>query len=134
MVPFVHDIQVSSAGGPDVIYPRALCWASYRKCVKYKVRMIVSPKILSPVCDKICPAGRSGCCCHVMAVIWKLDEMSRNKLKRPIYDDRACTSKHRNGIYSIRTVSYCVYDHNHCGFYLVLDIYTYRSTSKGFIH
>ena len=99
MVPFVHDIQVSSAGGPDVIYRQALCWVSYRKCVKYKVRMIVnpqgSPKIWSAVCDKICPAGRSGSCCHVMAVIWKLDEMSRNKLERPIYDDRACTSKPR---------------------------------------
>ena len=57
MVPFVHDMQFSSAGGPDVIYLRALCWASYRKCVKYKVRIIVntqgSPKILSAVCNKI---------------------------------------------------------------------------------
>ena len=52
-----------------------------------------SPKILSAVCDKICPAGHSGCCCHVMAVIWKVDDMSRNKLKKPVYDDRACTSK-----------------------------------------
>ena len=25
MVPFVHDIQVSSGGGPDVIFLRALC-------------------------------------------------------------------------------------------------------------
>ena len=31
-----------------------------------------------------------------MAVIWKLDEMSRNsKLKKPTQDDRACTSKPR---------------------------------------
>ena len=54
-----------------------------------------SPKILSAVCDKICPAGRSGCCCHVIAVIWKLDDMSRNKFKKHVYDDCACTSKPR---------------------------------------
>lgn len=100
MVPFVHDMEVSKAGEADIVYLRALCWASYKKSVKYKVRMILnprgSPKILSAVCDKICPAGRSGCCCHVMAVIWKLDEMSRNnKLQKPIRDDRACTSKPR---------------------------------------
>ena len=29
-------------------------------------------------CDLLCPAGRSDCSCHVMAVKWKLDEMSRN--------------------------------------------------------
>ncbi|CAH3184134.1 unnamed protein product, partial [Porites lobata] len=23
------------------------------------------PKILAAECDKICPAGKSGCCCHV---------------------------------------------------------------------
>ena len=100
MVSFVHDMEVSKAGEGDVVYLRALCWASYRKCVKYKVRMIVnprgSPKIVAAECDKICPAGRSGCCCHVMAVIWKLDEMSRNsKLQKPTQDDRACTSKPR---------------------------------------
>lgn len=100
MVPFVHDMEVNKACEADVVYLRALCWASYRKGVKYKVRIIVnprgSPKILSAGCDKICPAGRSGCCCHVMAVIWKLDEMSRNnKLQKLIQDDRACTSKPR---------------------------------------
>ena len=95
MAPFVHDIQVSSGGEPDVIFPRALWWASYRKCVRYKVRMIVnpqgSPKILSAACDFF-PAGRSGCCCHVIS---KLDDMPRNKLKKTVYDDRACTSKPR---------------------------------------
>ena len=111
MVSFVHDIPVSSGGGPDVIFLRALCWASYRKCAKYKVRMIVnpqgSPKILSAVCDKICPAGGSGCCCHVMAVTWKLDDMSRNKLKKPVYDDRPCTSKPRKwGIHGRREVEH----------------------------
>ena len=91
MVPFVQDIQVSNANEPDVIYLRALHWASYRKCVKYKVQMIVNPqgslKILSALCDKSSPPGCIGCCCHVMAVIWKLNEMSRNKLKKPIHDD-----------------------------------------------
>ena len=51
-------------------------------CVKYKVRMIFNPvgkpKHTPAACDLLCPAGRSGCICHVMAFIWKLDEMSRN--------------------------------------------------------
>ncbi|CAB4045521.1 Hypothetical predicted protein [Paramuricea clavata] len=45
MVLFVHDMEVSKAA-----------------------------KIVAAECDKICPAGRSGCCCHVMAVIWKLEK------------------------------------------------------------
>ena len=82
-MPFVHDLEVSRPVDSDVVYVRALCWASYKKSVKYKVRMIVNPvgkhKIASAVCDLICPAGKSGCCCHVMAVIWKLDEMSEQR-------------------------------------------------------
>jgi hypothetical protein len=112
MVSFVHDMEVSNAVEANVVYLRALCWASYKKCVKYKVRMIVKPqgsrKILSSLCDKICPAGRSGCCCHVMAVIWKLDEMSRNNmLQKPVEDNRACTSKPRKwGIPGKREVNH----------------------------
>ena len=82
LMPFVHDLEVSGPVDSDFVYVRALCWASYKKSVKYKVRMIVNPvgkpKITSALCDLICPAGKSGCFCHVMAVIWKLDEMSRN--------------------------------------------------------
>ena len=70
-------------------------WVSYR--MKYKVKMVVQsngkPKILAAECYKICPAGKSGCC-RVMVVIWKLDEISRNKKVQPT-DNRSCTSKPR---------------------------------------
>lgn len=110
LLPFVHDLQVSKPVDNNIIYVRALCWASYKKSVKYKVRIIVNPngkpKIVAAQCDSICPAGKSGCCCHVMAVIWKLDEMSRNKLlTNQCKDDRPCTSKPRKwGIPGKRTV------------------------------
>ena len=52
-------------------------------------------KILAVECDKrVCPAGKSGYYCHVMVVIWKLDEISRNKKVQPT-DNRSCTSKPR---------------------------------------
>ena len=42
-------------------------------------------------CDLLCPAGRSGCSCHVMAVKWKLEEMSRNnKMKNHCDNDVPC--------------------------------------------
>ena len=45
----------------------------------YKARTIVNPvgkpKLTPAECDLLYPAGRSGCSCHVMAVIWKLEEM-----------------------------------------------------------
>ena len=42
MLPFVHDLQATKGTSEDhVIYHRALCWASYRKSVKYKVKMVV---------------------------------------------------------------------------------------------
>ena len=112
LLPFVHDLGVSKPVDSDVVYSRALCWASYRKCVKYKVRMIVNllgkPKTTSAMCDSICPAGRSGCSCHVMAVLWKLDEMSRNnELKNQCKNDVLCTSKPRtSGTPSRRTVEH----------------------------
>ena len=65
---------------------------------KYKVKLVVQrnskPKILAAECDKICPAGKSCCCCHIMVVIWKLDDLSRNKNVQPT-DNRSCTSKPR---------------------------------------
>ena len=112
LMPFVHDLEVSRPVDSDVVYVRALCWASYKKSVKYKVRMIVNPvgkpKITSAVCDLICPAGKSGCCCHVMAVIWKLDEMSRNnEMENQCDNDVPCTSKPRKwGIPGRRTVEH----------------------------
>ena len=45
-------------------------------CVKYKVRMIFNPvgkpKPTPAACDLLCPAGRGGCSCHVMAVIMEI--------------------------------------------------------------
>ena len=43
------------------------------------VKLNGKPNITAALCDSICPADKSGCCCHIMAFIWKLDEMSRNK-------------------------------------------------------
>ena len=111
LLSFVHDLQICvSPNSEDVVYLRALCWASYRKSVKYKVKMVIQrngkPKILSAECDKICPAGKSGCCCHVMAVIWKLDEISRKDGVQPA-GKRSCTSKPRKwGISGKRTVQH----------------------------
>ena len=107
----MHDVQVTTDNLEEhIIYLRALCWASYRKAVKYKVKMVVqnngNPKILAAECDKICPAGKSGCCCHVMAVIWKLDELSRKNTVEQV-DNRSCTSKPRKwGIPGKRTVQH----------------------------
>ena len=66
-------------------------------CVKYKVRMIFNPvgkpKLTPAACDLLCPAGRSGCSYYVMAVIWKLDEMSRNnEMKNQCENDVPCSS------------------------------------------
>ena len=111
MLPFVHDVQVTTDNLEErIIYLRALCWASYRKTVKYKVKMVVqnngNPKILAAECDKICPARKSGCCCHVMAVIWKLDEISRRNTVEQVVNC-SCTSKPRKwGILGKRTVQH----------------------------
>lgn len=43
------------------------------------------------------PSGKSGCCCHVMAVIWKLDEISRKNIVQEV-DNRSCTSKLRTEV------------------------------------
>ena len=64
------------------------------------------PKILAAECDQICPAGKSGCCCRVIVVIWKLDEISRNKKVQPT-DNRTCISKPRKwGIPRKRSVQH----------------------------
>ena len=72
------------------------------------INPVGKPKITSAVCDLICPAGKSGCCCHVMAVIWKLDEMSRNnEMENQCDNDIPCTSKPRKwGIPGRRTVEH----------------------------
>lgn len=103
LLPFVHDLQVSKPVD-NIINIRALCWASYKESVKYKLRITVNlngkPKIVAAQCDSKCPAGKSGCCCHVMTIIWKLDKMSRNKLlTNQCKDDRPCTSKPRKWVF-----------------------------------
>ena len=65
MVNFVHDLQVYNNTENNVIYVRACCWASYKRNVKYKVKMVfkqsMTPKILAEKCDRQCPAFNSGC-------------------------------------------------------------------------
>ena len=81
MVNFVHDLHVHNNTENNIIYVRACCWASYKRNVKYKVKMVCkqrgTPKILAAKCDRQCLASNSGCCCHVMALIWKLEDMTR---------------------------------------------------------
>ena len=100
MVNFVRDLQVYNNTENNIIYVRACCWASYMRNVKYKVKMVCkqsgTPKILAAKCDRQCPASNSGCCCHVMALIWKLEDMTRkSELKNITPDNRCCTSKPR---------------------------------------
>ena len=77
-----------------------------------KARMIVNPvgkPNLTPAeCDLLYPAGRSSCSCHVMAVISKLEEMSRNnEMKNQCENDVPCTSQPRkSGIPGRRTVDH----------------------------
>ena len=57
------------------------------------VNPVAKPKLTPAECDLLCPAGRSGCSCHVMAVIWKWEEMSwNNEMKNQCENDVPCTS------------------------------------------
>lgn len=96
MMSFVHDLQVYKDPQRSYVFVRACCWASYKRDRKYKVKLTVqesgTQKIKSASCDRQCPASKSECCCHVMAVIWKLEDMTRKgELKE--CDNRTCTSK-----------------------------------------
>jgi len=98
MMRFVHDLQVYKDPQKNYVFVRACCWASYKRDRKYKIKLTVqggrtcTDKIKSASCDRQCPASKSECCCHVMAVIWKLEDMTRKgELKE--CDNRACTSK-----------------------------------------
>ena len=100
MMNFVYELQVYDKVEKNIIYLRACCCASYKRSVKYKVKLIINkkgtPKIQAAKCDRQCPASNSGCCCHVMAIIWKLDNMTKNsELQNSISDKRCCTSKPR---------------------------------------
>ena len=56
IVNFVPDLQVYNNTKNNIIYVRACFGASYKKNVKYKVKMIcnqsVTPKILAAKCDR----------------------------------------------------------------------------------
>ena len=102
MVNFVHYLQVYYNMENNIIYVRAFCWASYKMNGKYKVKMVCkqsgTPKILAAKCDRQCPASNSGCCCHVMALIWKLEDMTRkSELKNITPDNRAAHQNRGNG-------------------------------------
>ena len=44
MMNFVHDLQVYNNPEKRHIYLRACCWASYKRNIKYKVKLIFKPK------------------------------------------------------------------------------------------
>ena len=53
---------------------------------------VEKPKLMLAACDLLCPAGRSSYSCHVVAVEWKLDEMSwNNEMKNQCENDIRCT-------------------------------------------
>lgn len=94
MMMFVHDLEVYKTPAQKYIFVRGCCWASYSKDHKYKVKLLVqnssAQKVKSATCNRQCPASKSECCCHVMTVIWKLEDMTRKgKLKHAV----SCTSK-----------------------------------------
>ena len=84
MMRFVHDVQVYKDPQKNYVVVRACCWASYKRDRRYNIKLTVqggntcTDKIKSASCDRQCPASKSECCCHLMAVIWKLEDMTRN--------------------------------------------------------
>ena len=97
---FVNELHVYNIAGKSLIYLRACCWASYKRNINYKVKLVINQKgttkIVAAKCDRQCPASNSRCCWHVMAVIWKLGEMTRkSELKTLTPDSLLCTSKPR---------------------------------------
>ena len=101
MMSFVHDLQVYNSEEKILIYLRACCWASYKSNVKYKVKLVLNqkrtPKIVATKCDRECPALNSCCCCcHLLAVIWKLEDITRKlELTNFSPNNLPCTSKPR---------------------------------------
>ena len=94
---FVHELQVYDNVGKNHLFARLLLGIQQRSD-KYKVKLIINkkgtPKIQAAKCDRQCPASNSACCCHVTAIIWKLENMTRNsELQNPTPDNRCCTSK-----------------------------------------
>ena len=90
----VHDLhqEVSKPVDNDVVF-----WGLLQKklCVKHKASMIVNlltPRLAPAASDLLCPAGRSGCSCHVMAVIWKLEMSRNNEMKNQCDNDVPCAT------------------------------------------
>ena len=71
-----------------------------QKNVKYRVKLVINkggtPKIQAPKCDRQCYTCNSWCCCHLMALIWKLENMMKNsEQENSTPDKRCCPSKPR---------------------------------------
>ena len=51
MTNFVHDLQVYNSAEKSLVYLRACCWSSYKRNVKYKVKLVLNqtetPKIVA---------------------------------------------------------------------------------------
>ena len=100
----VHDLdhELSKPVDNDAVYVRpGLCVVpptknivSNRKHV-WLLTQLENPNLWLAAYDLLCPAGRSGCSCLavVLAVKWKLDEMSwNNEMKNQCGSDITCTS------------------------------------------
>ena len=82
-----HDLdhEVSKTVDNDVVYVRPWLFVvpptknivSNIKHV-WLLTQLENPNLWLAAYDLLCPAGRSGCSCHVLTVKWKLDEMSWN--------------------------------------------------------
>ena len=97
-----HDLdhEVSKTVDNDVVYVRPWLFVvpptknivSNIKHV-WLLTQLENPNLWLAAYDLLCPAGRSGCSCHVLAVKWKLDEMSwNNEMKNQRANDVPCTS------------------------------------------
>ena len=100
----VHDLhhEVSKPVDNDVVYVRPWLFVvpptknivSNIKHV-WLLTQLENPNLWLAAYDLLCPAGRSGCSCLavVLAVKWKLDEMSwNNEMKNQRANDVPCTS------------------------------------------
>ena len=81
------------------LFARLLLGILQNKCLG-KAKLVINkrgtPKIQAGKYGRQCPASNSGCCCHVMVIIWKLENMTRNsEVQNSTPDNRGCTSKPR---------------------------------------
>ena len=100
MTTFVHELQVYYNVEKNIIHLHAWCWVSHKRNVKYRVKLVINkggtPKMQTAKCDRQCSTSNSWCCCHLMALIWKLENMMKNsELQNSTPDNRCCPSKPR---------------------------------------